>query len=984
MAESLDKSQYLFDDFSEDFDVSKKWIRSHPSQGIVSGGQLHLVPTTGYYYMQSWDDWDFRDSYVSFKLVQNCNAENSVGTTFAVGPSWPDCFEIELDGGGAGAALKFQELVNYDYDITEITYDPAVHVWFRIRSNNTVVYWETSPDGDTWTIHKSVPSVIPLDACAIRFTAYHWDTSIGDPGESIVDDFNLFAGPPGRPKAHTLVDAFNQETELWDYESSNNNKVVGGRLEMISTAVDFNYSPLYAKGTYDLTDSYFGIQLVQPTEEGNGSFINDIFVGTSHENCVNIRFGAYQSWMRFGEIIDGVGTYQSFGIQLDPDRHKYLRIRESGGTVYYETSIDGEYWTIRHSKVYSIDLTECRIRLYSAPYEEEVPSKIIYDNANTFGVGTFGPDVPFKAHLLKEDFTTDKGNWWGSEGVVLQDGALHIDVVEEYQYATLAGYWDLRESSAMWQMVQNALPGTSGWDGKGTTGTNLVVTVGPGVDDNSVRFIIYGGDTGTVQCETRLGGVRTKTDFTYNKFEDKYFRIRESGGITYWETSPNSLTWSIKKQEDTGLNYYSCQFGFAIGYWDSENEFGPNGTVILDNFNVYDYTLQNAIAWGRNDLALGGRKTGTVQPRLFFEEAAWLWDPIPENPVLDPLSEQIANSALHDPTISPPVLHGTSPMAYGNALIHPNMIKPDTPRYFMYMDVVDVGVPWHYDDPYDPEGLYDHPFPEYGTTLPGIPIPYGTRVPPGSDCHLTVADPVTQKVFSFWQVRYKPETDQWRCTYGGIADLHGDGRDYAGSATATNISRYACQATIAELAAGEIPHALFVVSNACTDWVRGPTGNWIGEGAAGTRYPAQKSDGHNYANAAYTIDQGARLQLDPSIDLTQYGLSQAELAVGRCWQRYGAYVLDSGGRSYPPGVSGASISELYQDYDYPLFPFGEWGEEIFNWGYDLDEFEFELDSTPIPPIYYNLGIKWDYYAFTKIPWAGNIRVLKHWHGGDTL
>ena len=984
-----DKLQYLYDDFNSGFDAAK-WWRSDPVACTVTGGQFQTTPTNGYHYTSTVDDWDLIGSYVSFELVQNANEGlGSIGTTITYG-DWEDDLEFEIDGGASGVAkVKCHERFQGSSDTTEFTYNSTDHRWFRIvATEGGIVQWQTSPDGATWTTRRTSETGVPLTERSVRISSYFWDAET-DPGTTILDNFNLHAGIPGRPKAETLVDDFAfQDDNKWIWEDWScpivENTIVDKQLHMLSS--ETNYSPLYAKGTYDLTDSHFGLQLVQTNPEGNGTFLNDISVGPDLDNCVYIRFGSWDSWISFTQKVDGVAS-SGGPIQLNGARHRWFRIREDSGTVYFDTSIDGAYWTERWSTPTVVDLTNSYIRLYCAPYDTEDPATIIWDNVNNFSGNTIGPEIPFKSEQFTDTFDVDDGSWYQADGIQFIDGTLQCSPTDEYQWQTCTDVWDLTESYAMWEMVQNALAGTSGWDGKGTTSTELIVTpqTEP-LENTSLRFAIFGGPTGIVKCQLRVDGVNDDVEFTYDPQSCRYFRFRDKDGIVYWETSPNSITWTIRRSSPAvGVDRTHVKFGLSIGYWDSENEFGPNGTVILDNFNIPDYTLKNAIAWGRSDLALGGRKTGTVQPRTFFEEAAWLWDPIPEDPVLDPLSEEIANSALHDPTRTPPPDHGTSFIAYGNTLVHPHMIKPDTPRYFMYMDWVDKFNEWN-DPPDDPEELYEHPFPQYGTTEPGIPIPYGIQLPPGSDCHLTVADPVTGKVFSFWQARYDPVLDIWRCTYGGYADLHGDGRELAGSATATNISRYACQATIAELQAGEIPHALFVVSNACAMGrytEPDEDGNWW-DFDNGIRYPAQKSDGLNPTNVEYPVPQGARLQLDPSIDLSTYGLSPAEYAVGRCWQKYGAYVLDSGGGTAKgPSVGGASISELWQGQEYPLFPFlphtEPWTEDFDMWdGYP------DLDDIPTPPVYEQLGLPWDYYAFRKIPWAGNIRVLKNWNGKDEI
>ena len=60
------------------------------------------------------------------------------------------------------------------------------------------------------------------------------------------------------------------------------------------------------------------------------------------------------------------------------------------------------------------------------------------------------------------------------------------------------------------------------------------------------------------------------------------------------------------------------------------------------------------------------------------------------------------------------------------------------------------------------------------------------------------------------------------------------------------------------------------------------------------RAPALKTDGNS--SRSDCLPAGARLQLDPAIDLRKIkGLSPAERTVARAMQRYGGYVIDRGG-----------------------------------------------------------------------------------------
>ena len=43
----------------------------------------------------------------------------------------------------------------FDAGATTLTYDSTAHRWWRLRVTSGTMFWETSPDGDTWTTRRS-------------------------------------------------------------------------------------------------------------------------------------------------------------------------------------------------------------------------------------------------------------------------------------------------------------------------------------------------------------------------------------------------------------------------------------------------------------------------------------------------------------------------------------------------------------------------------------------------------------------------------------------------------------------------------------------------------------------------------------------------------------------------------------------------------------------------------------------------------------
>lgn len=742
----MPKSKYFYDDFSTSIATSGKWYTTNVATGVVNNGLLRIKPTATYDYVGSSLSYDLTDSYIGFKLAQNCILGVGTNTiTLTARTDSLNLVEFDISGGRTlanGATITMREKSAGSNSDTNFVYDPAVHVWFRIREEAGTLYWETSTDAVTWTVQRSKATTLDLTAIEVLMSGGYWGAEAGTTFAT-VDDFNLWAGNPGIPKAGELTDNFSTLSAAKWYQPDPAWTVSGNTLQLVPSTA---YSYIISTDTMDLNDSYYGFQLVQ--------------------------------------------------------------------------------------------------------------------NANS-GTTLYGGSITF-------DFRARVDN------------------------------------------------------------------------DNYVSFLLSGGEYANCIVRECVAGVFSDTTFGYNAQKDRWFRIRKSGTTLYWETSFDGVTWGIKRLKTAALDLSSTKVQINAGYWDTAET--NVGTVVIANFNRFNLDRLKEVGWYHGAICIGGGiDGGTVQARNYFQEADWLWDPIPDNPVLDPDSEIIGGYLS-----SPGGDNGIAWCWYSNALVHPSQIVPSTPRYRVNI-LVDILHPdWFLDatifDNYD------------------VPIPYGTQIPPGSDGHLTVADPVTGKVFSFWQTFYNIETDEWTATYGSISDISGDGRDYIGSATATNISRYAGVARLNEIEAGEVPHALFVASNMCR-----PGPNWVDPSSSGGtppfKYPAQKSDGRNIASVPvqYTVVEGARLQLNPAIDLDAIpGITQIELTMGRAWQRYGAYVGDQGGKPSPPTV-GAGQIELWQGQDYST----------------LVE---EVDVPAVPPVLAAQGVGWDYFRLGNIPWSGNIRVLKNWDG----
>jgi hypothetical protein len=136
----------------------------------------------------------------------------------------------------------------------------------------------------------------------------------------------------------------------------------------------------------DFTSSYALVQIVQAVSSGTNAnqtlAVYDDAGGTgdSITNSVMwfIEAGTLYARKYVGGVATNIGTL-SFVLAT----HKWWRLRESGGTVYWDTSTDGMTWTNRFSNAPGITMTSTNIDLECKCYKAETnPGTGIYDNFN--------------------------------------------------------------------------------------------------------------------------------------------------------------------------------------------------------------------------------------------------------------------------------------------------------------------------------------------------------------------------------------------------------------------------------------------------------------------------------------------------------------------------------------------------------------------------------------------------------------------------
>ncbi len=188
------------------------------------------------------------------------------------------------------------------------------------------------------------------------------------------------------------------------------------------------------------------------------------------------------------------------------------------------------------------------------------------------------------------------------------------------------------------------------------------------------------------------------------------------------------------------------------------------------------------------------------------------------------------------------------------------------------------------------------------STISGVPIPAHTVPDPAGDGHMVIIDRSTGCEYDFWQA-VRNADGGWSASWANATSTAGPGWYPRGlSATGSGAAGAAGVIRPEELRDGEIRHALFFA--------------YPQTRAGAPVLPATEADGTSTNVGA--IPEGARLQLDPGVDLSTLGLNQYEMIIARALQRYGMILGDTGG-----GVGLVAQNPLSTTVPYP------WGDQTY-------------------------------------------------------
>lgn len=186
------------------------------------------------------------------------------------------------------------------------------------------------------------------------------------------------------PAISTLQDDFNDaslDTSKWSNWSGARVTESGGTLN-IATTTSAIYSGIDSQNAYDLTGSSIYVQL---NDAGNLNLtsLEDAFVlKIDDNNRVFFNISGYDGTIAAYKQVSGSSSSLA-SATYSSTNHKWLRFRESSGTLYWETSADATNWNVLYSEASPITITSLKVSLVAGTWDTEASTTTVkYDNVN--------------------------------------------------------------------------------------------------------------------------------------------------------------------------------------------------------------------------------------------------------------------------------------------------------------------------------------------------------------------------------------------------------------------------------------------------------------------------------------------------------------------------------------------------------------------------------------------------------------------------
>ena len=528
------------------------WSTSAVNESVsMSGGALQMSPnpSTGSAQgiVRSMKTYSLLNSSFMAKVPGVLSAAGSVDQQMSLYVDSSNSIRFIYQSG----SLYIQKVVSGTLTtIATITYSSTNHAWWRFRHSGITVYWETSPDGTTWTTQASAAAsgLFSLNSLEVHFYVESYGSGNPSPGTAQFSNLNIVPGGSS-PSIANVADVFtgtSVNTKLWATSQMNGAITEsGGTLNLTPNANTGSAAlSVYSLKNYSLAGSSVFTKAVGVVDAG-GNVDNDFSLLLDGSNYIKWLYqgGTLYAMASVGGTVSYVAT-----LTYSPTSHLWWRIRESGGTVFWDTSADGVTWTNRASRTVAslFNVTYLRVFFY----------------AETYGPGSATPGVAKFANFNVASAANPSTS-------TLID-AFTGSAIDSAQWTIALTLGTVVESGGDLSLTPNASSGTTSLSVASVADFSLTGSVSSVQSDscvstagnvnNSLRIYQTGGagqnevnwwcETGNLYAIKKVAGVQTIiATLAYSQPTFAWWRIRESGGTVFWDTSSDGVIWTQRASQ---------------------------------------------------------------------------------------------------------------------------------------------------------------------------------------------------------------------------------------------------------------------------------------------------------------------------------------------------------------------------------------------------------------------------------------------------
>ncbi|MFJ2292099.1 hypothetical protein ACIOG7_10360 [Streptomyces sp. NPDC087894] len=213
------------------------------------------------------------------------------------------------------------------------------------------------------------------------------DLASGGTGVTTAPGWIELSGADGlfAPQVSTLIDNFNDNTlneDLWDYSYGTHSEV-GGRARV---GCEVTYAGYGSLPIWHLADSSIYAQVPTLPAAGGGAevYANFTVLSGIEGTYAGIYFNRITNKLRFNSNVD---YWDGSAVEIDYSAtdHQWVRIRQAGASLYWDTSPDGSTWTTRRTLATAPSWTRyqgLQVAL-EAHRDAGTPDFAEFDNVNT-------------------------------------------------------------------------------------------------------------------------------------------------------------------------------------------------------------------------------------------------------------------------------------------------------------------------------------------------------------------------------------------------------------------------------------------------------------------------------------------------------------------------------------------------------------------------------------------------------------------------